>query len=77
MVKAKLCDLVSVLDKFSKVKFELCSFNTPYEFEGTVKQFIQSRLYQIYATDYVSELKITGDCVLGCVANIKLAPPID
>lgn len=77
MVKAKLCNLVSVLDKFSKMKFELCSFDTPYEFEGTVKQFTESLLYQTFATDYICELKITGDCLTGCTALIRLAPPID
>lgn len=77
MVKAKLCDLVSILDKFSKVRFELCSFNTPYEFEGTVKQFMQSRLYQIYATDCICELQVTGNYLRGCTALIKLVPAID
>lgn len=77
MIRAKLCNLVAVLNKFNKVKFELCSYNTPYSFEGTVKEFLQSRLYQIYACEYVSELTIHGDCVRECIAHIKLAPPID
>ena len=77
MVSARLCDLVSVLDKFAKIKFELCSFNYPYEFEGTVKQFTESRLYQTFACDVICELKVTGDYLRGCTTLIKLAPAID
>ena len=77
MVKAKLCDSVSVLDRFSKVRFELCSFNYPYSFEGTVTEFTKSRLYQTYACDCICELQILGSCLKGCTALIKLVPPID
>ena len=77
MVKARLCDLVNVLDKFSMIKFELCSYNVPCEFVGTVKQFCASNLYRIFATDYICEFRVVGDCNKGCLAIVKLAPPID
>lgn len=77
MVKAKLCDLVSVFKDYQIIKFELSSYDTPYEFEGTIKEFVKSVYYRTFATDWVSELKITGDCLLRCSVVIKLVPPID
>ena len=77
MVRSKLCNLIAVLDKYAKIKFELCSYNQPYVFEGTVKEFINSNYYKAFSTDYICELTIYGDSLLNCVANIKLAPPID
>ena len=77
MVRSKLCNLVAVLDKYTKVKFILCSYSQPYEYEGIVKDFVKTPYYQNFSTDYICELTIRGDCLLNCVAEIKVAPCID
>ena len=77
MVKARLCDLVTVLDRFAKFRFELLSFDRPLFFEGTVKEFCESRQYQIFQTDYICGIEITGNYLKGCTIVVKIAPSID
>ena len=77
MVKARLCDLVTVFDKYAKFRLELCSFDSPLFFEGTVKQFCESRQYQIFQTDYICGFEIRGDYRKGCTIVVKIAPSID
>lgn len=61
MVSCRLCDFIVVLDKRTKIEFGVNSMEKFVHFKGSVFDFLKSYLYQIYATDFVNDLKIVGD----------------
>ncbi len=77
MVHTRLGSLLSVMDRFAKIKFDICSFEKSGTFEGTVRDFYKTVLYEAYSCDMVCEIKITGNYASGFVTHIKVAPPID
>lgn len=77
MIHTRLSALLSVMDKFSKIKFDICSLTRSGAYEGTVRDFYKTVLYEAYSCDLVCEIKITGNFGSGFITHIKVAPPID
>ena len=72
MLKVKLCDLVDVLDKRTKVSFKVNSDSQRCNFEGNVYDFIKSYFYQVYATSNVCRFYINGKLLHDKTVNIEV-----
>lgn len=72
MVACKLCDLLDCIDKRVKIDFRVNSLDKLAHFEGAVFDFLKSYLYQVFASDFVCDIKVKGgfvDKVLYIVVN--------
>ena len=72
MLKVKLCDLVDVLDKRTKVFFKVNSDSQRCNFEGTVYDFCKSYFYQVYATSNIRRFEINGKLLQDKTVNIEV-----
>ena len=70
MIFCKLCELVPLLDKRTKIQFFVNSFEKFTSFEGTVFDFLKSYYYRVYSTDRISELKIVNKSVINSTLRI-------
>ena len=61
MICAKLCDLVQILDKRTKIDFEVCSFEKFSSFKGDVFDFLKSWQYQTNATEPIYDFIIVSN----------------
>ena len=72
MVCAKLCDLVQILDKRTKIEFEVCSFEKISSFKGDVFDFLKSWQYQTNATEPVYDFIIVSHSFLDKTVKISV-----
>lgn len=70
MICCKLVDFVAALDKRTRIEFVVSSMEKFAHFEGDVFDFLKSYLYQVYSTDFVCEIKITGNSTTNRVLKI-------
>ena len=63
MIRCKLCDLCTVLDRNANLDFIVNSYNHSCHFNGCLFDFLKSYLYQVYSTDYISNIEIIGDVI--------------
>jgi len=72
MVCAKLCDLVQVLDKRTKIDFEVCSFDKISSFKGDVFDFLKSWQYQCHSTEAVYDFVIVSNSFIDKTVKITV-----
>ena len=72
MLKVKVCDLINVLDKRTKLAFKVNSDIQRVHFEGNVYEFIKSYFYQVYATSNIRRLEINGKLLQDKTVNIEV-----